>query len=173
MKTEQYVVTCKLEDNQVGYRAANAFDFPPNTYNFYGVREIGKLEYYEKEAQKYAWDLARMIANSPEYTDVRRIFGVDSINDVYKLPFDSVLKICQKWDDRVKVGDVCSVQKSNGTKEKVIVISESYFDDVGTMLRVLCPDRLVRNIRPEDLTKTDKHFEVDLIFEALNKEDAE
>jgi hypothetical protein len=123
MTTEQYVVTCKLEDNQVGYRAANAFDFPPNTYNFYGVNEIGKLEYYEKEAQKYTWDLARMIANSPEYADVRRIFGVDSINDVYKMPFDSVLKICQAWENRIKVGDVCLAERSDGKTEKVVVLS--------------------------------------------------
>lgn len=176
MITEQYVVTCALEKtthDKPYYNAVSADEctVSPNTYKFYGVREIGMLEYYEKEAQKYAWNLARMIANSPEYADLKRIFGVDSINDVLNMPFDKVLKICQEWDDRIIVGDICTVQTSVGTKEKVVVISENFYDDVGTMYRVLCPDRLVRNIRPEELTKTDQYFEVDLIFEALEKED--
>lgn len=121
MKTEQYVVTCAPKEIDRTYFSRAYSD--SDVYKFYGVRKIGMLEDYEKEAQKYAWDLARMIANSPEYADVRRIFGVGSINDVYKMPFDSVLKICQAWDNRVKVGDVCLAKRSDGKTEKVVIIS--------------------------------------------------
>lgn len=170
MKTEQYVVTCAPEEFDQPYYSK--FGGPDSdVYKFYGVRKIRMLEDYEKAAYKYAWDFARMITNSPECADLGRIFGVSRVNEVFNIPFDTALKMWQTWDERVKVGDICSVQRSDGVKEKVIVINESYFDDVGTMFRVLCPDRLVRNIRPEDLTKTDQHFEVDLIFEALEKED--
>ena len=171
MITEQYVVTCKLEDNQVGYRAANAFDYPPNTYNFYGVREIGKLEYYEKEAQKYAWDLARMIANSPEYADTRRIFGVDSINDVYKMPFDSVLKICQKWEDRIKVGDVCLAKRSDGKTEMVVVISAG--DPESPDVLVLRKNLQTVLVGKDNLTQTGESLanELNYILKVIKEED--
>ena len=169
MKTEQYVVTCAPEEFDRPYFSRMSSDSA--TYKFYGVRKIKRLEDYEKEAQKYAWDFARMITNNPERADLERIFGVSRVDAVFNMPFDTALKMWQAWDDRIKVGDVCLAQKSDGTKEKVIVISESFLGNDGTMLRILCPDRLVRNIRPEMLTKTDQHFDVDLIFEALNKED--
>ena len=126
MITEQYVVTCTLENHDRPYYNAVSVDectVSNNTYKFYGVREIGMLEYYEKEAQKYAWNIARMIANSPEYDNLHKIFGVDSIDDVLNIPFDEVLKICQEWENRIKVGDVCRAKRSDGKTEKVVVVS--------------------------------------------------
>lgn len=121
MITEQYVVTCADEEfDRPYYSKVSTYS---DVYKFYGVSKIGMLEDYEKESQKYAWDLARMIANSPEYGNLYKIFGVDSLNDVLNMPFDEVLKLCQEWDNRVKTGDVCRAKRSDGKTEKVVVIS--------------------------------------------------
>jgi hypothetical protein len=121
MITEQYVVTCAPEEfDRPYYSKVSPYS---DVYKFYGVRGIGMLKEYEKEAQKYAWDLARMIANSPEYDNLHKIFGVDSIDDVLNMPFDEVLKICQEWEKRIKTGDICRAKRSDGKTEKVVVVS--------------------------------------------------
>lgn len=174
MITEQYVVTCKLEDNQVGYRAANAFDFPPNTYNFYGVREIGMLEYYEKEAQKYAWDLARMITDAYEHTgfDYRKVLGVTCISDVFKMSFETVLKKCQEWDNRIKDGDVCLAKRSDGKTEKVVVLSAGSPDAPDVL--VLRKNMQTTLVGTDNLTQTGESLanELNYILKIM-KEDAE
>ena len=171
MKTEQYVVTCAPEEVDQPYYSK--FGGPDSdVYKFYGVRKIGTLMDYENEAYKYAWDFARMITNSPECSDLGRIFGVSRVNEVFNIPFDTALKMWQTWDELANVGDVCFVKNPDGTKVKVIVV-ERFYGKEGLMCRVLCADHLVRNIRPKELTKTDQHFDVDLIFEALNKEEDE
>ena len=121
MITEQYVVTCAAEEFDRPYysKTSPASD----VYKFYGVRGIGMLEEYEKEAQKYAWDVARTIVHNPEYRDVHRIFGVNSVDDVFKLPFAKVVEMCKAWDDRFKAGDVCLAKRSDGKTERVVVIS--------------------------------------------------
>ena len=170
MITEQYVVTCKPEEFDPPYYSK--FGGPDSdVYKFYGVRKIRTLDDYEKEAQKYAWDLARMIANSPEYADVRRIFGVDSINDVYKMPFDSVLKICQKWENRIKVGDVCLAKRSDGKTEKVIVISAG--DPESPDVLVLRKNLQTVLVGKDNLTQTGESLanELNYILKVIKEDD--
>lgn len=122
MTTEQYVVTCAPEEFEKPYYSK--FGSPDSdTYKFYGVRKIGMLADYENEAYKYAWDIARMIIHNPEYRDVHRIFGVNSVDDVFKLPFAKVVDMCRAWDDRIKTGDVCLAKRSDGKTEKIVVVS--------------------------------------------------
>lgn len=171
MKTEQYVVTCAPEEFDPPYYSK--FGGPDSdTYKFYGVRKIRTLDDYENEAYKYAWDLARMIANSPEYVDTRRIFGVDSINDVYKMPFDSVLKICQKWENRIKVGDVCLAKRSDGKTEKVVVLSAGSPDTPDVL--VLRKNMQTTLVGTENLTQTGESLanELNYILRII-KEDVE
>lgn len=170
MKTEQYVVTCAPKEfDRPYYSKFGSHD--SDVYKFYGVRKIGMLEDYEKEAQKYAWDLARMIANSPEYTDVRRIFGVDSINDVYKMPFDSVLKICQAWDNRFKAGDVCLAKRSDGKTEKVVVLSAGSPDTPDVL--VLRKNMQTTLVGTDNLAQTGESLanELNYILKVMKEED--
>lgn len=169
MKTEQYVVTCAPKEIDQPYFSRAYSD--SDTYKFYGVRKIKMLEDYEEEARKYAWDLARMIANSPEYTDVRRIFGVDSINDVYKMSFDSVLKICQAWDNRIKAGDVCLAKRSDGKTEKVVVLSAGSPDTPDVL--VLRKNMQTTLVGTDNLAQTGESLanELNYILKAMKEED--
>ena len=169
MITEQYVVTCAAEEfDRPYYSKASTYT---DVYKFYGVSRIGMLEDYEKEAQKYAWDLARMIANSPEYGNLYKIFGVDSINDVYKMPFETVLKICQKWENRIKDGDVCLAKRSDGKTEKVVVLSAGSPDAPDVL--VLRKNMQTTLVGTDNLTQTGESLadELDYILKAIKEDD--
>lgn len=169
MITEQYVVTCADEEfDRPYYSKVSTYS---DVYKFYGVSKIGMLEDYEKESQKYAWDLARMIANSPEYGNLYKIFGVDSLNDVLNMPFDEVLKLCQEWDNRVKTGDVCRAKRSDGKTEKVVVISAG--DPESPDVLVLRNNLQTVLIDKDALEQTGESLanEVDYILKGLQEEE--
>lgn len=125
MKVEKFVVKCRVMDHPTKpvYVPVASNCEGPNAYRFYDVIEISPLEDCIKEEWRYAWDVARTIVQSPEYSDVHQIFGVDCQTDVFDMPFEKVIAICQAWEDRIKVGDVCMAKRSDGKTEKVVVLS--------------------------------------------------
>ena len=166
---ERYVVTCAPKEIDRPYY--NNVSPGANTYKFYGVRGIGMLEYYETEAQKYAWQIARMIVHNPEYRDVHRIFGVNSVDEVFKMSFAKVVDLCQKWDDRIKAGDVCLAKRSDGKTEKVVVISEG--DPESPDVLVLRNNLLTVLVDKDSLEQTgeSRTDELDSILKALQEEE--